>query len=206
MRSKLLLSLVVAIGAIAGPAAGGAAASPGTLVDLCLTAPADATLNLAAGVPAVQADTITSGVDYTDPSRPCDKFIVDIQVPASSSAPGFLPSFRLTAFTDPEAYPDWNLCPTMEFTSVHRRDARQAGYTHLGTTYLHGHWTTTGECVIKPLPGHDPWPAVLSPPAKGTAVYRILTKARLNIDCDGWCQDGVYSLNRWVRAAHLVAL
>ena len=163
-------------------------------------------MTLGAGVPVVEADTL-AGIDYTDPSRPCRHFIVDVQVPAYSSAPGFLRSFKLTAYTDRPYYMQggWNVCPDWDTTSVYRKDAKSGGITYLGTAILRGR-RVDGQCVMEPLPGNDPWPAVLNPPAKGTVTYRIVTRAVQEISgCHGYCTDGTYWLHRWVRAAHLPA-
>jgi hypothetical protein len=206
MKRKLFASVLVAIGVLAGVGSSGASASSGPLIDLCATAPADRTITLGAGVPVAEADTL-AGVAYNDPSRPCRQFIVDVQVPASSSAPGYLPAFQLTAFTDRQYYHQggWNVCPDGDWTSVYRKEAKPTVITRLGTVYLRGTWVD-GQCVMASLPSNDPWPAVLYPPAKGTVTYRIVTKAFEQVSgCHGYCTDGTYWLHRWVRAAHLRA-
>jgi hypothetical protein len=217
MKLKIIFSLLVAIGALAGLVSSGASASTGELIDLCLTAAADATLRLDAGVPAVQADStalgwfddgaagfLEFGAGYADPSRPCRNFIVDIQVPADSSAPGFLPSLELTAGDVDRS--DLNECPGVR-TSVYRKDdPKQSSFTYLGSEDLGGKWVDGEGCVMVPWPGNNPWP-VLNPPARGTATYRVVTKASQYIKCHGWCgPDGRLYLHRWVRAGHLTAI
>ena len=86
IRLVRFVPVAAAVTVLAVFGSGGAAAAddsiPDPIVDPCLLVPADATLWLGQGIPRVQA---TAPESYPAHSRPCKRFVVDIQVPANSS-------------------------------------------------------------------------------------------------------------------------
>ena len=194
MKLRLVFTLAVALAAAALSSPASEAATPPTIGG-CFIARADATLSLGAGVPAVQA-TAPGGYGsstYGNQDRPCSSFVVDINVPYDSSAPGFRPAFSITA----SGYLPTELCETYsEWTSVYRRNPGASTFTYLGHLERTGS-TLGGPCVLRLSDDSRPWPASFAPPRRGVATYRVITGAAARV-AFGW---GFFE--RTVRAAHL---
>jgi hypothetical protein len=191
MNLKKVIPTTAALAALVVLASAGAAAA-NPLVDVCATVPADATLWLGEGTPKVEASS--GDLNYTGYWRPCDKFVVDVQVPSNSSGgAGFLPAFTIET---PTPTPTPGYCyDFVQKTSVYR------GLKHLGHVTFYAAERYDGTCRVIPISNEsDPWPSSFTPPKTRVTTYRVVTTADYP---DLWCDCALPVL---VRAAHLPAL
>ena len=191
-RTARLLVLVAALAALVGGAAGKARADVGPVVgplfDFCTTATPNATLNLGAGVPSVQATSAggTYGVGL------CPRFVVDITVPPNSGAPNYWPQFTVGG-----GYADLNTGSSLGglplsqiecgnytgYMHVYRKSVLGGSFTQLGGGTTHGTWQPDGGafgpyCAIDKTSSYTDLPT-FSPPSLFGVVYRVAIGAKV---------------------------
>ena len=193
MRRTLGIGLLVAAASICGATTSAPAdAELPTIYNLrpiatCANAPADATVNWAAGQASVGASSPT--VNYTHPG--CEAWIVDINVsPATASAPsGYVSAFNLGG-DDPERdnggltsyVPQADCSKYVEQVQIFRKGAN--GFTQIAGGYARGVWASGGlftGCVLTPEGGGIGAfsSGAINPPGSGTETYRVVTSAHL---------------------------
>lgn len=221
MNLKSIIPLVAAMVTLAAfTSSGGSAATstlidPGSLIDAaCLTGTADKTLLLGAGVNGVSASSESlgfsvayDGAGYGSRYRRCRSFVVDIEVPSNSSAPGYQRAFKIEAVNAAPwaADPDfWAMCDGREeATFVYRKHPSQGGFKLVAKKILHG-TVSGGQCVMQTV--SNVWPSSFSPSKASTLAstetYRIVTRASDRFRTN-WTEIGVLYWHRLVVAAHL---
>jgi hypothetical protein len=186
-RLVSLLAAVVAVAAVAGAAAEQARGQ--FFFDFCKTAAPHATLNLGPNVPSVQATS--AGGTYG--SGLCPRFVVDINVPTTSSGgPGWFDSFTVGGgYADLATGSSLGGLPLSQiecanytgYLRVYRKSILGGDFTVLGGGTTHGTWIPGGSifgpyCAIVKSAGYVDLPAY-NPPSFVGVVYRVAIGAKV---------------------------
>ena len=201
-------------------------------VDPCAVEGADASLTLGPGVPGVQ--TVSDGIKYFSgddyPSKPhCGLFLVDITVPSDSSAPGFLPSFRIesgavdlkkangenmnggTNYAGGFAVPNYNGCFIYhQETRIFVRNSNANEFTPVRSITVRGEVDATTDYDPKKkcfLVSEYPDKGVLTyglpfdslPSKSGTKIYRVAVKVSMG-SISNWGGDNLQQVR--VKVSH----
>jgi hypothetical protein len=193
-RTSRLLVLAAALAALVSGAAGNARADTGPVapvgpaLDFCASATANATLNLGAGVPSVEASS--AGGSYA--AGLCARFVTDITVPTSSGAPNYWSEFSVYgAYADLQTGSSLGGLPLSQiecanysgYLRVYRKSVLGGSFTVLGGGTTHGSWVADGGmfgpyCALVKAPGYVDLPA-FNPPSLFGVIYRVAFGAKV---------------------------